>query len=355
MSQTNAVVAGKFWPLHKGHVGLLTYAAMNSSRLDILLVAKDNQRPTGAERALAIYEELAELKREIRVHVIGDLETDDDDPESSKYWAEYTKAILGFTPDLVVSSEPYGARWAAEMGCFHRLYDENRISFPISGTECRRSYSDSSFYLPASMKAQLLPRVVVLGAESTGTTTLSNELAAHYGTVAVPEFGRLIAEDRLAKGTPLGVNDWDDTLFWEIAHGQDAMEERFAREANRVLICDTDSLATAVWYKRYHKDANIMQQWFMEHGIKQAAKHDLYILTSMGGIPWEDDGTRDGEAERSWMETDFLQTMILLQHQRDQKAVPFIVVTGDREERLERAIFEIDKLLMRNKLPALVP
>src|SRR5690606_40170198 len=111
--------------------------------------------------------------------------------------------------------------------------------------------------MPPATKRFMVPRIVVLGAESTGTTTLANALGAHYNTVVVPEVGRLIEERHRAEGGG-GDASWDDQQFWLTSRAQDALEERMAEQANGVLICDTDSLATSVWYKYYMaKDSGV--------------------------------------------------------------------------------------------------
>src|SRR4051812_25881583 len=88
-------------------------------------------------------------------------------------------------------------------------------------------------------------RVVLVGAESTGKTTLARLLAAHYQTAWVPEYGRPYW-DGLLTSTSAAYTTED---FVHIAVTQQRMEDMLARHANRVLICDTDAFTTWLWHE----------------------------------------------------------------------------------------------------------
>src|SRR4029077_1890293 len=88
-------------------------------------------------------------------------------------------------------------------------------------------------------------RVAVVGAESTGKTTLAVSLAAHFQTVCVPEYAR----GYLGTAARGGEVTRDD--LQAIAGGQAASEDRLARDANRLLICDTNLLTTVIWHEHY--------------------------------------------------------------------------------------------------------
>lgn len=335
-----AVVAGKFYPYHNGHKALLEFAADLSEHLDVLLVSNENEEISPYVRALAIYETLH--SHDITVHIVDDPYTDDTTDRSSAIWASLTKFILGYIPDVVVASETYGERWANEMATDFVSFDPSRTQVPVSGTMCRANAFVNSQYMPPATKRYMLPRFVVLGAESTGTTTLANALGAHYQTVVAPEAGRLIEEDarRLGGG---GDKSWDDSLFWLTSRAQDASEERLAKEANGLLICDTDSLSTAIWYMYYmQKMSGVSGTQFgklLDAGLEQAKKHRLYILTK-DDIPFTQDelSTRTGENLRAW-HSDRFEDILLRTGQ------PYIVVSGSLENRLEYAVNAIDRML----------
>src|SRR5688572_30111190 len=90
-------------------------------------------------------------------------------------------------------------------------------------------------------------RVVLVGAESTGKTTLAKQLADHYRTARVPEYGRPYWEGLLPSATAA----YTTLDFVHIAESQQRMEGMLARHANRVLICDTDAFTTWLWHELY--------------------------------------------------------------------------------------------------------
>src|SRR5262245_43473794 len=83
-------------------------------------------------------------------------------------------------------------------------------------------------------------RVCLVGAESSGTTTLAQRLAAHYDTLWVPEYGRDYTEARKVAGARY---EWKSPEFIHIATKQQEHEDMVAQQARRVIFCDTDALA----------------------------------------------------------------------------------------------------------------
>jgi NadR type nicotinamide-nucleotide adenylyltransferase len=119
-------------------------------------------------------------------------------------------------------------------------------------------------------------RICLHGPESVGKSRLAEQLAAHFDTVSVPEYGRTYCE---AHGT-----DLDSAQLLEIAQVQQAMADAAAPMASRFLILDTDPLMTAVWcdMMRVPRDP-----WFA--AFDDTA--DLYLLCDID-LPWVSDGTR---------------------------------------------------------------
>lgn len=348
------VVAGKFMPFHSGHKALLDFAAKQGVRLYVLLVADDEFDTVDPHvRALSIYESF-EFSNNVKVHIVDNIYTDDTDiapgtiSKSNMLWARYTREILGFVPDAVVASEEYAEGWANAMGCKFIMFDLPRRAVPVSGTLCRDNIYAQKDMLPPATRRYMNPRVVVLGAESTGTTTLATALGNHYKTFVVPELGHTLGFEALANGESVEDDSWDDARFWLVSRGQDAAEERYARNSNGVLICDTDSWATAQWYEYYMEKKVPGFTWqtyerLRTAGLKQRKKHALYILTSPEGVEFEDDGTRTGADLRQWHHGLFAHELEFARDNIDD--IPFIEVKGTEQERLEQSIEAINKIL----------
>jgi NadR type nicotinamide-nucleotide adenylyltransferase len=252
--------------------------------------------------------------------------------------------------DVVFSSEPYGAELARHFDARHVCLDQARALHPVSGTKARADLHGHWMQLPPSVRAGLALRVVIVGAESTGTTTLARalcaELRSHGGvwqrTAWVAEYGREYSANLLAvarahdvHATPLDV-EWTESDFVHIAEEQTRREDRAAREGGPVLVCDTDAFATCIWHERYRGHASA--------GVERVAAamppRALYLLTDDSDVPFEQDGLRDGEHRRPWMTDRFTRALTL-------GAVPWHLVTGPPEERLAAALQHVRDAMPR--------
>ncbi|MHB0754833.1 AAA family ATPase [Polaribacter sp. M15] len=172
-------------------------------------------------------------------------------------------------------------------------------------------------------------KVVLFGPESTGKTTLSKQLAHHYHTVWAPEYAREYLQKKWNKERK--TCEADDLL--PIAIGQMKLENKLAKKADRVLICDTDLLETKVYSQEFYGG-------FVDKLLDKAAyenQYDLYLLTYID-TPWEADDLRDRPEQRLEMFTAFEQALI--NHNK-----PYILLKGDKEKRLNTAVTAIDKII----------
>ena len=173
-----------------------------------------------------------------------------------------------------------------------------------------------------------MKRVVLIGSESTGKTTLARGLAEHYDVEWVPEFVREYADRKR------------DALVFDdhapIAHGQIALEDEYrVRAAERnapLLIQDTDVLSTAVYCSHYYGRCPV---WLSE--AARARRPDLYLLLDID-LPWTADPQRDRGHMRDEMQSLFRQAV-------EQSGVPFVVISGDAPTRFAAARRAIDDLL----------
>lgn len=162
-------------------------------------------------------------------------------------------------------------------------------------------------------------KIVVIGPESTGKSTLTQALAEHFGEPWVPEYAREYLEglDR-----PYG---FDDLLA--IARGQVALEERQVEVAERFLFCDTDLHVLQVWSESKYKKVH---PWIQEQIATR--KYDLYLLTYID-TPWEADPQRE-HPDPEMREYFFKWYKSLL----EINDTPYQIVRGDKNIRLSLAI-----------------
>jgi HTH-type transcriptional regulator, transcriptional repressor of NAD biosynthesis genes len=321
----NGFIIGKFLPLHKGHQYVIETALKQCENLIVVVCQNQNIIINPEIRAGWIKELYPDVDVRVFYH---DASLDSTSTEISPLWAKITIKLLGFVPDVVFSSESYGEVYAKCMGSKHVMVDIKRIKYPISGTKVRLDPLYCWEYLSEPVRAYYTKRIVVLGAESTGTTTLAKDLADHYRTTWVPEYGRIYSEGRL---TAKNLKQWSSDEFLHIAITQNNLEDALARKSNQYLICDTDAFATRLWHDRY-------MGFFLESldSVANIQNKSLYILTG-DEIPFVQDGTRDGENIRHRMHQKFISEL-------ESHQLKYILVTGDRESRLKQAVKEIDKL-----------
>jgi NadR type nicotinamide-nucleotide adenylyltransferase len=329
---TTGVVIGKFLPPHRGHRHLIETAAAAVDHLDVIVCARGDQDIDGRLRAAW----LREIHPDVTVVLVDDDIPDDEGDRTSWAWADRTVQVLGRAPDVVFTSEDYGPRYAGFLGARHEAVDPGRTRFPVSATKVRSDPGASWHLLEPCVRAWYVRRICVVGAESTGTTTLARALADHYRTAWVPEYGRRFTEDRLAEGRPV---EWTTPDFVEIATRQQADEDAAARASGPVLVCDTDALATSIWHERYvgRRSAEV-------EALAASRTYALYILTG-DDIAFVQDGTRDGEHLRSWMTGRFRAELA-------RRPEPWLEVAGDPHHRLAAAVEAIDRVVSPSPAPA---
>lgn len=316
---TRGLVVGKFYPPHLGHSYLINTAVEQSDTVDVLVVDNPRYGIPATTRAAWIQE----MHPTVHVHIIDDINDDD----NSEHWAKHTIQLLGYAPDVVFTSEAYGDGYAKHLGAKHVSVDPPRTTVPVSGTAIRANTISTRQYQGPPVREALAIRIVVTGAESTGTTTLTKALAAHYGAAWVPEIGRYYTESLLTTKFL-----WDDADFERIATLQQDYENAIARKAGGLVFCDTNATATTLWQQRYLNHISEATQKTANND-----RVDLYIVTG-DEIPFEDDGTRDGEHIRHDMHHWFMKLV-------KESGVPYILVRGDKETRLKKAMDFIDKHL----------
>lgn len=178
-----------------------------------------------------------------------------------------------------------------------------------------------------------LVKVVLFGPESTGKTTLSRHLARHYNTVWVPEFAR----DYLQKKWNNERKTCELKDILPIAVGQMKLENKLAKKADKILICDTDLLETKVYSEQFYNG-------FVDEELQKAANsntYDLYLLTYID-TPWEADDLRDRPEQRLEMFTAFEKALI-------ENNKNYLLLKGNKETRLKNAINAIDKIVLEKK------
>jgi cytidyltransferase-like protein len=167
---TSGLVIGKFLPFHDGHAHLMETASRAVDEL-VVIVCSAAWHEIPVELRV---EWIAESFPDARVVVI-DQEQRGLGEGGTEAWAAATLDVLGRRPDVVYTSEDYGPAYAGLMGAEHVMVDRERAVVPVSGTEVRERPLAHLDLLSPQVRAHYVLRVCVIGAESTGKTTLARD------------------------------------------------------------------------------------------------------------------------------------------------------------------------------------
>jgi NadR type nicotinamide-nucleotide adenylyltransferase len=184
-----------------------------------------------------------------------------------------------------------------------------------------------------------IKKIVVIGPESTGKSTLCAELAAHYKTLWCKEYAR----DFLKKNGKDYI--YDDLLT--IAKGQIELEEAVSHELLAMSNGDGSKLKTQIPKLFIDTDMNVMKVWCeFAFGkchswiLNQIAtrKYDLYLLCNVD-LPWVSDELREypDSETRNKLYHFYKDTMV-------NQSVPWVDISGNYKERFQIAIKAIDKV-----------
>jgi NadR type nicotinamide-nucleotide adenylyltransferase len=176
----------------------------------------------------------------------------------------------------------------------------------------------------------MLKKIVIIGPESTGKSTLCKQLAEHYKTDWCPEYAR---EYLLKHGKKY---DFEDLLT--IAKGQLAHEDKLTKSAIRnlqsAIFIDTDMYVMKVWcefvFGKCHR--------FILRQISKR-KYDLYLLCNTD-LPWVKDELREYPDLYTREKLYHIYKDIMV-----KQPVPWVDISGNNEERLQKAIKAVDLLL----------
>ena len=169
-------------------------------------------------------------------------------------------------------------------------------------------------------------RVVLIGPESTGKTTLAAELAAAFEAPWTPESARLIAESSPA---PLSAATIDP-----IAQRCIALEEAALATHPPLLIRDTDLVSTVVYARHYYQHC---PAWIEAEA--QVRLGDLYLLCAPD-LPWTADGIRDRRDSREVLFEDFRQEL-------ERLGARTVVIRGEGAARREAAATVVREYLQK--------
>ena len=191
----------------------------------------------------------------------------------------------------------------------------------------------------------VIKKIVIVGPESTGKSTLCEKLADHYNTIWVKEYAR---EYLLKNGTDYTFEDLSDVARGQLANEANGLEElekkikadtsslSFNPHRHTPLFIDTDMIVMKVWCEFVFDKCH---NWILNEIVDR--KYDLYLLGNIDA-PWVKDELREYP--------DLPTRERLYNHYKDimvNQSVPWVDICGNYDERLQKAIKAVDKILQQ--------
>lgn len=324
---------GTFSPLHLGHVDCIIQAANMCEELFIVLSIGNNRDEIDYRMR---YRWLYQVTKHIgNVKIIT---IQDDAPTKEDYgedcWdkdAKKVKEQIGKHIDIVFCGSDYD-----ENSFWNKCYPNSEFHvFPrngISSTEIRKDPYKHWDWLPNVVKPYYVKKVLLMGGESTGKSTLTINLANRFGTNYIDEAGRDISE---RSGTDLMMISAD---FTEILLQHKLNEIKAIEYSNKILFEDTDTLVTQ-FYMSFLNDPEIEKNKALSDAIDAINSYDL-ILFLEPDVPFVQDGDRSEVIRDDRVKYSNKIKELIISHGKH-----VVTISGSYQERYEAAVREVNKIL----------
>jgi HTH-type transcriptional repressor of NAD biosynthesis genes len=324
---------GSFNPLHLGHMDCIIQAANMCRELYIVLSVGHNRQEIDAR---VRYRWLYQLTKHIGNVTIIMLEDSAETKEAytEEYWqgdAEKVKAQVGKPIDVVFCGSDYD-----ENSFWNKCYPESELFIfkrnEINSTELRKAPYKHFDWLPNVVKPYYVKKVLLMGSESTGKSTLTINLANRFNTNYIDEAGRDISE---RSGTDLLMLSED---FTEILLQHKLNEIKAVENSNKVLFIDTDALVTQ-FYMSFLDDPGIEKNRALSDAIDALNRYDL-ILFLEPDVEFVQDGDRSEVIRYDRKKYSDRIKELLRSHGKQ-----FVSVSGSYQERYEIAVRAVESML----------
>jgi NadR type nicotinamide-nucleotide adenylyltransferase len=312
---TNGIVIGRFMPLQTGHIAMIRTAQALVDHLTIIVCWQKDDAISGAQRL----QWLLEMFPSIRIVGIEAPSPRDvaGSPEGIRSLRDEIQDLHRAPIDRLIASDRRQTELATALGTIFTLIDPEHQAVPVTSEAVRADPFGHWRFVPPAVRPHYARKICLHGPESTGKTTLAPQLARHFQTLFVPEYGRTYCEQ-------FGLSlEMDDLVTIGRTHA--AMTRALLRQCNQRLILDTDPLMSAVWADMLF---NRRDPWF--DAFQDTAA--LYLLLDID-MPWVDDGTRffgDEDRRRRFFD--------LSRAELDRRGLGYRIIGGPPEARLQRAI-----------------
>jgi HTH-type transcriptional repressor of NAD biosynthesis genes len=331
---TVGFIGGKFLPLHLGNVYAIMQASSMVDELYVILMSANK-----SDRDICKHDKIKYMPANVRLSWLGQefsdienikiLHVPDELRDTEEGWdsgANLIKQGIGKTIDYIFSSESIYDSYFSRLypKAKHIVLDEERKNVPISATRIRRDIYKHWDMLPSSVREYFTKKVVVIGTESCGKSTLVKKLSKIYDAPFVQEIGRQYCIKYADKLTREMFNDI-------------AMEHYLTQQknlGNKLLFVDSDATITQFYLDMYFEK----QKSPLIEEIIKLQDYDLAIFLEPD-VRWVADGFRaSGEEEIRLKNNTKMKKMF------DERGIIYFSINGDYLERFLKSKNLVDKL-----------
>lgn len=323
---------GCFDPLHLGHVDCILQAVNQCEELYIVLsVSRKVTQIDYRIRYRWLYQ-LTEHIGNVKILLIDDYceEKSEYTPEVAMADCEYIRKTICKPIDAVFCGSDYGkdSFWGV---CYPEC---EFISFQrneMSSTEIRKNPYEHWDWIPQMVRPYYVKKVLLVGGESTGKSTLTINLAHRFNTNYIDETGRDISM-RSGRDDIMLQEDYTEILLKHKMNEIEAM-----KHSNKLLFIDTDALITRFYLEFLDKET-CEKNAALADAIDVVNSYDL-ILFLEPDVKFVQDGSRSEEIHRNRVKYSEQIKDILRAHNRN-----FVCISGDYQRRYMQSIKEVEKL-----------
>lgn len=331
----HGMVLGKFYPPHNGHLYLIDKALEQCKKVTVFVCSLPTETIPGKLRQYWVWKTYTEDSRVNVVHIDKVLpqtpEEYGDVDGFYKLWCDEIHPYFEYG-DVVFTSESYGDEFASYLGVEHVLVDLQRATHSVSGTSIRNNPIENWEHIPDVVKPHFKKKVVIIGPESTGKSTLTKRLSEHFNGDLIEEYGREYTD--IHPAYDMKIEDYET-----IATIHEKLIDESVRNGKSPLIfIDTEAITTYLFGQLY-MGFDFQSEKIIDIIMNQ--KFDLVLLCDID-VPWVDDGTRAFPDKRK-------DHMHMLISALELFEIPYKLVQGDYEQRLETTKRYVNELIWNEK------
>lgn len=327
---------GAFCPLHLGHLECMIRGAALCETLYIVISYRNHSSDIDVKVKIRWVYQLTKHLGNVKILTLEDQFTDKA-AYTEEYWqqdCDYIKQQIGEKIEVVFCGSDYD-----EKSFWNQCYpDSEFVVFPrnqYNSTAIRQDIYGHWDWMPQIVRSHFVKKVLLIGGESVGKSTLTINLAHYYNTNYLEEVGRELSE---LSGTDVYMLSED---FTRILLEHKAKEMRLLSESNKVFFEDTDCLITR-FFMGFLEDENIENNANLAEAIARLNSYDL-ILFLEPDVTWVQDGDRS-----EVMAADRIHYSNQIQEFYRKYGFSFQTIRGNYVDRFEQAVKLVDELLGKN-------